>query len=249
MPRKIVRFSYGNLRISRITNFENRSFSSGQGVVQITPNSVWSIPWVPRVQNRKNFWYSLPRKKVIFSYGNLRISRITNFENRSISSGQGVVQIKPNSEWGIPWVRRMQNRKNFWYSLPRKKVRFSYGNLRISRITNFENRSFSSGQGVVQITPNSVWSIPWVPRVQNRKNFWYSLPRKIVRISYGNLRISRITNFENRSFSSGQGVVQITPNSVWSIPWVPRVQNRKNFWYSLPRKKLGFHTEICEFRE
>ena len=31
--------------------------------------------------------------------------------------------------------------------------------------------------------------------------------------------------------------------------WVPRVQNRKNFWYSLPRKKLGFHTEICEFRE
>ena len=77
-----------------------------------------------------------------------------------------------------------------------------------------------------------LWSIPWVPRVQNRKNFWYSLPRKKVSFSYGNLRISRITNFENRSISSGQGVVQIRPNSVWSIPWVPKVQNEKNFWYT-----------------
>ena len=39
------------------------------------------------------------------------------------------------------------------------------------------------------------------------------------------------------------------PKSVWSIRWVPRVQNKKNFWYSLPRKMLVFHTEICEFRE
>ena len=46
-----------------------------------------------------------------------------------------------------------------------KKVKFSYGNLRISQITNFKNRSFSSGQGVVQIEPNSVWSIQRVPRL------------------------------------------------------------------------------------
>ena len=43
------------------------------------------------------------------------------------------------------------NKKIFWYSLPRKKVSFSYGNLRISQIMNFKNRSFSLGQGVVQI--------------------------------------------------------------------------------------------------
>ena len=30
-------------------SFKNRSFSSGQGVVQSEPNRVWSIPWVPRV--------------------------------------------------------------------------------------------------------------------------------------------------------------------------------------------------------
>ena len=38
MPRKEVRFSYGNLRISRLENFENRSTSSGEGLVQIKPN-------------------------------------------------------------------------------------------------------------------------------------------------------------------------------------------------------------------
>ena len=53
-----------------------------------------------------------------------------------------------------------------------KKVSFSYGNLRISQITNFKNRSFSSGQGVVQSEPNLVWSISCVPRVSNKKNFW-----------------------------------------------------------------------------
>ena len=175
------------------------------------------------MSNKKNFWYSLPRKKVSFSYGNLRISQITNFKNRSFSSGQGVVQIEPNSVWSIPCVYRVSNKKNFWYSLPRKKVSFSYGNLRISQITNFKNRSFSSGQGVVQIKPNSVWSIPCVYRVSNKKNFWYSLPRKKVSFSYGNLRISQITNFKNRSFSSGQGVFQIEPNSVWSIPCVSKM--------------------------
>ena len=46
-----------------------------------------------------------------------------------------------------------------------KKVSFSYGNLRISQKTNFKNRSFSSGQGVVQCEPNLLSSIPWVPRV------------------------------------------------------------------------------------
>ena len=46
-----------------------------------------------------------------------------------------------------------------------KKVRLSYGNLRISRLANFENRSFLSGQAVVQIKPNLVWSIPRVGRL------------------------------------------------------------------------------------
>ena len=33
----------------------------------------------------------------------------------------------------------------------------------------------------------------------------------------------KLLNFKNRSFSSGQGVVQIKPNSVSSISWVTRL--------------------------
>ena len=95
---------------------------------------------------------------------------------------------------------------------------------------------FSSGQGVVQTEPNLAWSIPWVSRVKNHKNFCYSLTRKKVSFSYGLLRISRVTNFKIRYFSSGQGVVQIEPNSVCSI-----------FAIACVGKKLVFHTEICDY--
>ena len=89
--------------------------------------------------------------------------------------------------WSIPWVPRILNRKIFWYGLPMKKVRFSYGNVQLFRINKFKNRSFSSGKQVVQSEPNPVWRIPWVPKVYNRKKFWYGLPRKKVRISIGNI--------------------------------------------------------------
>ena len=34
---------FGNLRFSRLANFKNRSVLSGQEVVQVKRNSVWSI--------------------------------------------------------------------------------------------------------------------------------------------------------------------------------------------------------------
>ena len=46
-----------------------------------------------------------------------------------------------------------------------KKVRVSYGNVQLIQIKNIKNRSSSSGQGVVQIKPNSVSRIPWVTRL------------------------------------------------------------------------------------
>ena len=95
--------------------------------------------------------------------------------------------------------------------------------------------------------PNLVWSIPGVGRLFDKKNFWYILPRKKVSFSYGNLRLFQISNFKNKSFLSGQEVVQIKPNLAWSIPGVGRLCNKKNFWYSLPRKKLVFRTEICDY--
>ena len=66
-----------------LSNFGNRSFLLGHRVVQIERNLVWSFPRVGRLWDKKNFWYSLPRKKVSFPYGNFLLD-------------QGVVQSEPN---------------------------------------------------------------------------------------------------------------------------------------------------------
>ena len=50
-------------------------------------------------------------------------------------------------------------------SFPRKKVRISIGIFDLFAYSIFKNIEILSGQGVVQIKPNSVWSIPWVCRV------------------------------------------------------------------------------------
>ena len=97
-----------------------------------------AYPRFRQTLRQKRFWYRLPRKKVSFSYGNLRLFQISNFKNRSFLSGQEAVQFKPNLIWSIPGVGRLWDKKNFWYGLPRKKVSFSYVNFRLIRIINFK---------------------------------------------------------------------------------------------------------------
>ena len=46
-----------------------------------------------------------------------------------------------------------------------KKVRNSIGNIDLFAYSIFKYIEILSGQGVVQIRPNWVWGIPWVPRV------------------------------------------------------------------------------------
>ena len=50
-------------------------------------------------------------------------------------------------------------------NFPRKKVRISIENIDLFAYSIFKNIEISSGQGVVQIKPNSVSSIPWVTRL------------------------------------------------------------------------------------
>ena len=85
---------------------------------------------------------------------------LNNFENGSFWLGHRVDQIELNVVWTIPTVGRLWDKKKFWYSWPRKKVSFSYGNVRLFQKSNFKNRSFEN-----QIKPISAWSIPCVPRV------------------------------------------------------------------------------------
>ena len=46
-----------------------------------------------------------------------------------------------------------------------KKVSFSYGKFDLFAYSIFKNIEILSDQGVVQIEPNLVWSIPCVSRV------------------------------------------------------------------------------------
>ena len=112
-----------------------------------------------------SFGYSLPRKKVSISYGNLRISQITNFKKGLFHRVKE--SFKSNQTWyGVSHGHLESKTKSILaIACLGKKVSISYGNLRISQITNFKNRSFSSGQGVVQIEPNWVWSISWELKV------------------------------------------------------------------------------------
>ena len=62
----------------------------------------------------------------------------------------------------------------------------------------------------------------FIKRLGKTELLLYLVLEKVI-ISFGNLRVSRLTNFKNSTFSSGQGVVQINPNSVWSVNSVLRV--------------------------
>ena len=82
---------------------------------------------------------------------------------------------------------------------------------------------------------------------KQKEFFLYSLPRKKISFSYGNLRFFQISNFKNRSFLSGQEVVQIKPNLVWSILRVGRLWFKKYGPPNFHRKKIVFQPEILTF--
>ena len=80
-------------------------------------------------------------------------------------------------------------------------------------------------------------------------NFRYSLPRKKVSISYGNLRISRITNFKNRSFSPGQLFLYFKSNQTRYGVCHAYLECKTKiiFGIAFPEKKLVFQTEIWDY--
>ena len=73
---------------------------------------------------------------------------------------------KLNQMWyGVSHVYLESKTERIFGILPRKKVRISIGNIDFLAYSIFKNIKISSGQGVVQIKPNVVWSIPYVSRV------------------------------------------------------------------------------------
>ena len=93
---------------------------------------------VVKVQNKKNFWCNLPGKK-------------RNFHTEICLFFIGSMSCSNQTKLGMNYhhCSLIVKQENFWYTLlPRKKgiflLKFAFS---------------SSGQGVVQIEPSSVWSI------------------------------------------------------------------------------------------
>ena len=68
------------MRISRLANFKNRSFSSGQGVVQIEKKVSMESRHSSQSVKQKEFFFGIAclGKKFKFSYGNLHFFHRVN---------------------------------------------------------------------------------------------------------------------------------------------------------------------------
>ena len=104
---------------------------------------------------KENFLCSLPLEKVSFSNEKWRLIRISNFKKSLFHLVKEFFK-SIQTQHGVSSGYIKSRKKNFRYSLPLKKVRFLNKKLRLFRISSFKKRSFSSGQGVVQIKTNSV---------------------------------------------------------------------------------------------
>ena len=90
--------------------------------------------------------------------------RLFYFQNYRKFIGSRTCPNQTKHDMEYPMCTQSVKRKEFLSQLVYKKVRFSIGNFDLFGYSIFENIEILSGQGVVQIEPNSVWSIPSVPR-------------------------------------------------------------------------------------
>ena len=108
-----IRFTYGKLQISRLTNVKNRSFSEGWKVLQFGSNSVWSIPCEPRFWNKRNCGIARLEIKSCLHTEICEFFRITIFKNRFLSSVLGVFQTN-QTRYGVSPVQVMCNAKRIY---------------------------------------------------------------------------------------------------------------------------------------
>ena len=216
-PRKKVRFSIGNIDLSACSIFKNIEISLGQGVVQSEPNWYPRLPVLFKLLCKKNGPPNFPRKKVRFSIGNIDLFAYSIFKNIEILLGQRVVQSGPNWFPRLPVLFKLLCKKNGPPNFPRKKVRFSIGNIDLFAYSIFKNIEILSGQWVVQSGPNWFPRLPVLFKLLCKKNGPPNFPRKKVRFSIGNIDLFAYSIFKNIEILSGQWVVQSGPN------WFPRL--------------------------
>ena len=90
--------------------------------------------------------------------------------------------------------------KKSWYSFSRKKVGVPYRNLGLKQKSNLISSFFLSGQGIVQITPHLVWSIPVYAEFKTNQKISRAWLGKKTRFLNSNFRMTnlRLDFFKNR---------------------------------------------------
>ena len=149
----------------------------------------------------------------------------------------------------MPYEGRAQDKKKFWYSLPRKKVSFSYGNLRLFQIINLKKRSFDQVKELFKVNQICIPDYQYYFGCNAKRMVHLTfLEKKFVFQSeistYSFILFSKIQKFHRvrELFKSNQTRYGVCPMKV-------EHRTKRNFGIACLGKKLVFHTEICEFRE
>ena len=127
-------------------------------------NHGMEYPMCAQRVKRKEFLVQLVYKRSSFFNRKFRLIRLFYFRKyrNFIESRSCPNRIKLGVEY--PMCTQSVKRKRFLVQLFYKKVHFSIGNFDLFGYSIFKNIEILSGQGVVQIEPTTVWSIPCVPR-------------------------------------------------------------------------------------
>ena len=82
---------------------------------------------------------------------------------------------------------------------------------------------------------------------RTKRIFAIACPGKKVSFAIGNIELFAYSIFKNIEILSGQGVIQIKPNSVF--PVCLKFKTNRIFAIACLGKKLVFHTEFCNYFE
>ena len=124
-------------------------------------------PMCTQSVKQKEFLCSLSRKKFVFQSEISAYSLFTSlFYFQNYRNFIGSRSCPNRTKLAREYSMRTQSvkRKEFLVQLVYRKDRFSIGNFDLFGYSIFKNIELLLGQGIVQNEPNSVWSIPCVPR-------------------------------------------------------------------------------------
>ena len=125
------------------------------------------FPMCTQRVKEKKIRYSLSGKKFVFqseisAYS--LIIRLFYFQKYRNFIGSRSCPNRTKLGMEYPMCTQSVKRKEFLVQLVYKKVHFSIGTFDFFGYSIFKKIEILSGQGIVQNEPNSVWSIPFVPR-------------------------------------------------------------------------------------